>query len=439
MRVIVIGAGEVGTAIAEALHRENDVVVIERSHTHYEQLQALDVLAVEGNGASPQTLHEAGVGGADLVIACTDVDEINVVACAISKQLGSAMTVARVHDPDYLAHWEKGYLGVDFMVCNELLTAKAVVMVLGVPEAKHVHEFAGGKILMTEIGIRRGSPLAGLTVLESQVPPGCTIASLIRDGEVLIPRGGDIILEGDLLINLGTPEAVSRFNARLSSVRSFRNVVIVGGGRIGYRIASLLEEKGMAPYLIEADPERCLWLSEHLPRTLVLNSDGTDIGFLERERIDTADVAVNVTSTDEKNLLSALLLKQLGVKRVIARVDHATNIEAFERVGVDVAVNPRKLTADEIIRFTRQRGTEAVSILEGDRAEVLELEVPEGSRAAGRSLKEGFFPEGTILGAIVRNGKVVIARGDDALQPGDHAIVFAVGNKVKAVEALLYR
>jgi trk system potassium uptake protein TrkA len=439
MRVIVIGAGEVGTAIAEALHRDNDVVVIERDHARYEFLQQLDILVIEGHGGSPQTLKEAGIEKADLLIACTDVDEVNIVACATAKQLGSSFTVARVQDPDYLDHWVEGYLGVDFMVCSELSTAKAIAMNLTVPEAKYVNEFANGKILMTEVPVRKGSVIMGLTVLESQPPPGCTIASIIRDNQIIIPGGDEIILDRDLLVNIGTPEAVLKFNARLSGSKRVRNVVIIGGGRIGYRLAKLLEKKGMAPYLIETDADRCLWLSEHLHQTLVLNHDGTDLAFLQREKVHIAEVAVNVTSTEEKNLLGALLLKRLGVERVIVRVEESSHIQAFEMVGVDVAINPRKLIAEEIVRFTRQQGTAAVSMLEEERAEVLELEIPENSKVANRPLSDKLFPAGTIVGAIVRGDEVISPRGDSELLANDHAIIFAEKDKVKAVEALVYQ
>lgn len=439
MRVIVIGAGAVGTAIAEALYRDNDVVVVERDPSRYESLQSLDLLVIEGNGSSAATLLEAGAEKADLLIACTNVDEVNIVACATGKQLGSPLTVARVQDPDYLLHWKQGYLGVDFIVCNELITAKAIARNLAIPEAKHVNEFANGKVLMTEITIRRGSPIAGLAVSEIQVPAGCTIASLIRKDRIIIPHGDEVILAGDLLVNIGTPEAVSQFNSRLSGIHKVRTVVIIGGGRIGYRLALLLEAKGYAPYLIEKDPQRCQWLSQQLQHTLVLNHDGTDVAFLEREKLQTAEVAVNVTSTEEKNLLSALLLKRMGVQRVIARVEEPTHIQTFEMVGVDVAINPRKLIAEEIIRFTHERGTEALAVLEEDRAEVLELQIPPQSKVIQRPLRERFLPTGTIVGAILRDDHVIIPRGHDWLEAGDHAILFTIESKVKSVEALIYQ
>lgn len=438
MRVIVIGAGQVGTAIAEALYRDNDVVVLERDHTRYELLQSLDILVIEGNGASPKSLLEADVDMADLLIACTDVDEVNIVACATSKQLNPNLnTIARVQDPDYLTNWQEGYLGVNVMVCSELITAKFIAMNLSVPEAKYVNEFANGKILMTEAEIRRGSPLENVSVIDSQTPTGCVIASIIRDGRIIIPSGDDILQEGDLLVNIGTPKAVSEFNSRMSQVKGFQHVAIIGGGRIGYRLASILEDKGLAPYLIEINPDRARWLAEKLTHSLILNHDGTDMEFLKQEKIDGVDVVVNVTGIEEKNLLSALLLKRLGVQRVIARVDDPSHSQAFEMVGVDIAISPRRLIADEIIRFTRESEPEAVSMLEEERAEVMELEIPEQSKLTNRPLGEKLFPPGTIVGAIVRGQEVITPHGEDRLLPGDHAIVFAEQDKVKTVEALL--
>jgi len=438
MRVIVIGAGEVGTAIAESLYRENDVVVLERDHSRYEVLQSLDILVIEGNGSSPKSLLEADVDKADLLIACTDVDEINIVACATSKQLNPNLTtIVRVQDPDYLTNWQEGYLGVDVMVCSELTTAKFIAMNLSMPEAKYVNEFANGKILMTEVKVRRGSQLDNVTITDSQPPSGCNVASIIRNGQIIIPDGDDVLTSGDLVVSIGTPKAVAEFNRRMTDNKAFQHVAIIGGGRIGFRLARILESKGLAPYLIEADEERSRWLSERLKNTLVLNHDGTDVNFLKQEKIDQADVVVNVTGTEEKNLLSALLLKRMGVKRVICRVNQPSHSQAFEMVGVDVAISPRKLIADEIIRFTRDSNTEAVSMLEEDRAEVMELEIPENSKLSHRPLSDKLFPPGTIVGAIVRGQQVITPDGEDRLLPGDHAIIFAEEDKVKTVEALL--
>ncbi len=438
MRVVIIGAGQVGRSIARELQRDHDVVVIERSAQRLALLQQYDVLAIQGNGASLKVLQEAEVDKADLVIASTDVDEVNIVACAGSKHLGAAFTIARVHDPEYIETWERGRLGVDFMVCSELLTSEKIAQLIGVPAAHEIHTFVEGRVLMVELLIEEGSPLAGrpLRALAPELPPGARIVSLIRGRQVIIPGGEDVIRPGDHLVGVGTPEAIDRLSRRASGRPLPQSVVILGGGRIGYRLALTLERRGLRPKVVEADPERSRWLAEQLPRSQVFQNDATDLDFLERERLGECDVGVSVMDKDEKNLLSALLLKSLGVKRVIAGVADPDYIEIFERVGVDVAVSARTIIAEEILRFTKSR-IAGMSILEGDRAEVLELTVSERSPLVGVPLKEAAFPQGAIVGAVVRGKDVIIPDGAVSLRPGDRVIVFAKKEAVADVEKLL--
>ncbi len=436
MRVVIIGAGQVGRSIARELQHEHDVVVIERSSQRLALLQQYDVLAIQGNGASLKILQQAEVDKADLVIASTDVDEVNIVACAGSKQLGAAFTIARVHDPEYIETWERGRLGVDFMVCSELLTSEKIAQLIGVPAAREIHTFVEGRVLMAELSVDEGSPLLGRPLQALDLPPGAMIVSLIRNGRVIIPSGEDVIHPGDLVVSIGTPEAISRLNRRATGRPLPQSVVILGGGRIGYRLALTLERRGLRPKIIEADPERSRWLAEQLPRSQVFQSDATDLDFLERERLGEADVGVSVMDKQEKNLLSALLLKSLGVKRVIAGVSDPDYVEIFERVGVDVAVSARKIIAEEILRFTKRR-IAGMSILEGDRAEVLELTVSESSPLVGVPLRDAAFPKGAIVGAIVRGKDVIIPHGETTLQPGDRVIVFSKKEAVPEVEKML--
>jgi len=435
MKVIVIGAGEVGTSIAEALSQENEVVLIEEDKERCKSLQGLEVVLVEGNGASLRTLREAGAQDADLVIACTDVDEVNIVACAAARQLGAKFTIARVQDAEYLEVWKRGYLGVEHMVCSELLTAEAIARIIGIPEAKDTDEFADGRILMTELKIKEDSPIAGLKVSEAKVPATCKIVSIIRDGEVIVPRGDDVIRPEDKIVTLGIPEDLKEFVARLSKSEALKDIVIIGGGRIGYRLAKILEGRGLRPKIIEADEERSRWLAENLPNSLILRSDGTDLEFLEQERIGSADVVISVMTSDERNLLSSLLVKRLGVKEVIARVENTNYVQLFEMVGIDVAVNPRKVIAEEILRFTRSHLL-ALAMIEQDKAEILEIEAKAGE-AVGKRLQKANFPPGTIVGAIVRDDKVIIPGGQDSIRPGDRVIIFSKRDKVKEVEKLL--
>jgi len=436
MKVVVIGAGQVGQSIAQALQHDHDVVIIERDEGRLESLRQYDVMTVSGNGASLRVLREAQADRADLVIACTDVDEVNIVACGASKQLGAAFTIARVHDPEYVETWEQGRLGVDFMVCSELLTSEVIAHLIGVPAARDIHAFAEGKILMVELLVEERSPLTGRPIRTLGLPRDCKIASIIRDSQVIIPGGHDVLLPGDLMVSIGTPEAIGILNLRASGQPIPQNVVILGGGRIGYRLALTLERRGLRPIVIEANPQRSRWLAENLPRSRVFRSDATDLEFLENERIGECEVGVSVMDTDEKNLLSALLLKSLGVRKVIAGVADPSYIKIFERVGIDVAVSARKVIAEEIIRFTK-RGIAGMSILAGDQAEVLEMTVSPQSPLIGVPFKEADFPMGAIIGAIVRKGEVIIPHGQDALEAEDRVIVFSRKDVVPKVEKLL--
>ncbi len=436
MRVVIVGAGEVGRSIAAALQTDHDVVVIEKDPDRLQLLQELDVLGVLGNGASLKTLKDAGAERADLAIASTNIDEVNIVACAAAKQLGARITVARVQDAEYLQTWKRGYLGVDEMVCSELITSQAIAGVIGLRGVRASDEFADGKILMTETIVEENSPVLGLRLREAVVPPDCNVASIIRENAVIIPRGDDQILAHDRLVLIGTPEAVHEFNRRLSLYPTVKEILIVGGGRIGFRLAQILQARGLKPKLIEPDEERSRWLAENLPNTLVFHGDGTDIELLEREGLYRCDVAVSVIGSDERNLLCGLLLKRMGVPQVIVRVEDPTFITIFERVGIDIAINPRRLIAEEIISFTRGRIEKSLS-LEHDRAEVLEIKVSPESPVVGIPLAQAQIPAGVLIGAIVRGESVIIPRGTDVLQPGDHAIVFSTKEAAQQIEKLL--
>ncbi len=436
MRVVIIGAGQVGRSIAHELQSDHDVVVVERSPARLELIDPYDVMSIRGNGASIKMLKEAGVHRADLTIACTDVDEVNMVACAASKHLGNPFTIARVHDPDYIESWEPGDFGVDFMVCSELITARAIGQLIGVPAARGVHTFAKGKITTAELAVDPSSPLAGRPIEELDLPSSLRIVSLIRKGEVIIPSGENTIEPGDLVVSVGIPEALGELNRRAGGRPMAENIVILGGGRIGFRLAQTLQQRGLRPKLVEAGAERSRWLAEQLPYCQVFQSDATDLAFLEHERFATYDVGISVMDKDERNLLSALLLKTLGVTKVIAGVAEPEYAEVFERVGVDVAVSARKVVAEEIIRFTRRR-IAGLSTIEGNRAEILEMEVSPESPLVGTQLEDADFPAGATIGAIVRGNRVIIPGGDDALHIGDLVIVFSRKSAVSEVEDIL--
>jgi len=436
---VVIGAGEVGSTTAEAFSEDHEVVVVDRDPDRVESLTyELDVLPIEGDASEMETLEDAGVGDADLLIASTDDDETNIIACGTAKVCGDVFTIARTKSPKYLRPWEQGKraFGVEFMVCTDLLTAEAIVGVTGLPTAQDVDSFADGLVQMTEFEIPAESPVAGQTVAEADRFDSLTFAGIIRDGDVVIPRGDTVIRSDDDIIAIGSPDSMRAFSTAIAPEQEDpKNVVIMGGGEIGYQTARLLGDAGFSPRLIEQDDERARWLAEKLPRTTVISGDATDQDLLAEEKIGDADVLIAALETDQQNLLATLLGGRLGADRSIAVVESVDFVDLFETVGVDVAISPRNVTAEEITRFTRERHAENVAIIEGDQAEVLEFEVDSESVLVDRSIQDSSadFPEGAVIGAIARNGTHITPRGDTVVREGDHVIVFAGGDAVSEV------
>ncbi len=447
MHVIVVGAGQVGSNIAAGLADTHDVVVIDRDGERVDALTYdIDVLAIEGDGADLETLREAGVGEADLLIASTDDDETNVVVCGTAKVESEAFTIARVKRPQYLTTWNHAVdagneaFGVDFMVCSDLLAAQTIVEVMAVPTAEDVKSFADGACLMAEFKVPAQSVVAGETVSEADRFPGLTFAAIIRGEDVIVPRGETRLRPEDDLVVIGRPEEVEAFGGELApDQRNPEDVVVFGGSEIGYQAAKLLCEQGITPRVVEQDPDRARRLAERLPDATVMQHDATDQEFLERENVGRADVVIAALETDQGNLLATLLAKRLGVNRAAAVVDNGQFTDLFEAVGVDVAISPRRVTAEEITRFTRTNYAETVSIIEDDRAEILELEVGDDSDVVGRTVGEVVpeLPASVVIGSITRDGELIIPRGDSQIEISDRLVVFVEADDAEAVAAKL--
>lgn len=432
MYVIVIGAGEVGSNIAASLADSHEVVLVDRDGDVVDSLTyELDVLPLEGDGTSLETLAEAGIDRADMVIACTDRDETNIVACATAKTVTDAFTIARVKRTEFLDTWSgtEGAFGVDFMVCSDLLTARTIVRIAGLPGARDVDSFANGCVRMAEFEVTDGSPIADQTVADADRFESLTFAAILRNGDVTIPRGETVIEVGDQVVVIGSPESVRQFARSLTPAEDLgelEDVWVVGGDEVGYQTARLFEARGVTPHVVEADPERARDLAEALPGSIVFENDATDVEFLSQEHVDEADLVVTTLESDEKNLLVSLLAKRVGAARTVTVVENGRYVDLFETVGVDVAVNPREVTAEEITRFTREEHTENIAIIESDRAEVLEIEIDGESVLANRTIADaaGELPEGVVIGAVTRDERFVTPRGDTVVEVGDHAVVF---------------
>lgn len=430
MYVVIVGAGEVGSAIAASLADSHNVAVIDIDGTRVENLMYdTDVLGIEGDGADLDTLEDANIDEADILIASTDDDETNIVTCSTTMTVTEAFTISRVKSAKYLRTWQRTdrAFGIDHMVATNLLTAETIARVAGLPAAQDVEMFADGLVQMAQFRISESSPIANVTVQEADRYESLTFAAVLREDTVVIPRGGTVLEPGDEVIVIGSPENIQTFAHELEPNTDGKpNILVVGGSDIGYHTARLLQERGLKPRLVEQDHDRARELAELLSETTVLESDATDRAFLEQEHIDDVDIVITALDSDEKNLLVGLLTKRLGSERAVAVVDSGEYVDLFEAVGIDVAVNPREATAEEITRFTREHQAENVAIIESDRAEVLEIEIDEESVLVNRPIREsvGDLPDGVVIGAITRDGELVIPRGDTVVKRGDHVVVF---------------
>jgi trk system potassium uptake protein TrkA len=445
MRVVIVGAGQVGSSIAADLDDVHEVVVIDQDAERVEEMNySLDVLGITGDGTALSTLEQAGIEDADMVIASTDNDETNIVVCSTAKAISDAFTIARVKNTEYLRTWQrsKKAFGIDFMVCTNLLAAESIVRIIGLPAARDVDPFAGGQVQMAEFEVDDDSPISNVTVREADHFEALTFAAILRNGSVELPRGETVIQPGDRVVVIGTPRSVQEFARSVApdeSPGAAEEVVVVGGSEVGYHVARLLEERGFHPRLVERDPDRARNLAEALPDTVVMESDATDMEFLEREHVGEADLVVAALESDEKNLLVSLLAARLGVERTVAVIDTTEYVDLFEAVGVDVGVSPREVVAEEITRFTREGGAENVALIESDKAEVLEIEVDDASILAGREIRESVpeLPDGVVVGAITRNREFITPRGNTVVEAGDHVVLFVDSSVVGDVTAML--
>jgi trk system potassium uptake protein len=428
VRVFVVGAGQVGTTIVEALHADHEVTVLD---TEASRLSAIayrfDIATFEGDGTSTRDLAKAGVGQAGLVIACTSRDEVNLVAGMLARSdARNATIVIRTANVEYVELWRAGQLDVDFVVSSELETAHAISRIIGVPAARQTDVFAEGQVQIVEFDVHEGaeSTLVDRTLRTAPIPRDSKVAAIIRGEEMILPRGDDTVRPGDRIVVIGSPAAALEWSGLLAPGETeVRDVVIFGGGRAGSAIARSLLEQGMGVRVIEASGEGARLLAETLPDARVYHATGLDPDFLERERIGHAQAAIFAMRDDAKNLYAASLARVHGVKFTIAIAHEAVSVEAFEQAGIDVSVDPRAVTAEEIIRFAHDPRTKQVALLEGNRYEVIDVTLHDTSEYIGKAFKE--MPiRGALIGAVVRNGQAIFPHGDDVLQAGDRVIVF---------------
>nr|WP_321496199.1 Trk system potassium transporter TrkA [uncultured Methanolobus sp.] len=446
MKIVIIGAGEVGYHIAKALYQTNDVVIVDQNEEACARADELDVHVIHGNGANVSILHEA-LENAGLLVAVTGSDEVNIVACMASKltvhDATKLKTVARVSNPDYIDKpvAKRPKIGIDIMVCPELTLASEVAEILAIPSAIDAELFADGKVEMMEFVVPSDHKIVGKQMQDLHLANCCIVSALFRDAEVIIPHGGDVIESNDHIVVIGKPAAMKEVRDLFGEKTGKRSkVMIIGGGVVGFYLAKMVANNELNNQfdlkIIESNKERSLEIAEELPDVLVLNGDGTDINLLKEEGISEMDVVISVTNSDEKNLLCALLAKQLGVKKVIARSDRSDYVSLFEMVGVDSAVSPRQATVNEVLKLTFGQGIESITTIEGEKAEIVEYTTSKKSKIVGKPLKNVKFPAGAIVSMVVHNGNTVVPRGEYVIEEGDRVVVFCLQSANAEVEKL---
>ncbi len=436
MQIIIIGGGGVGYDLARSLSTKNqDVVVVEKDPQKVRRLDDnLDVMVIQDNGASAKVLQQAGVKSAEMLIAVTQHDEVNIIACMLGKRMGVPTTVARIKEEEYMENTSilsKEQLGIDFIINPDKVAAQEISHVIHFPDASEVEYFAGGKVKLVSITVDERAHITNKSLLEAPLPAGCIVVGIDRPGEkFIVPSGRDVVKPGDKIYLLGNSRVLRNVSWLLDHYRkrAYR-VTILGGGYVGYKVAQLLASDRTPNFsvkLVDRDPERCQELSGSLTRTMVLQGDATDLSFYKAEEIEEADVVVVVTGEDRTNIVAAVLAHQLGVKKVVCEVKNPEYVPVYLKLGIDSLVNPHMLAASRILRFTRREDVISFSILQDQNAEVIEMVLPPNARVAGKKVSRAGFPKGMIIGALVRGEEIIIPHGETVLEPGDRLVVFTI-------------
>ena len=434
MQIFITGAGDVGYHLARELSQDYDVTVIDQKSRACERLEEIDVRVLQGNAANAQLLVEAGIEDADIVVAVTGNDEVNMITCISASHLGVERTIARVSNSDYIDQpmKDRKNIGIGLMICPELVMAERIVKELYFPSMVERRRLAGGKAELIELAVGEEVPLAG-PISKIDLPENCRIAAIKRGEEILIARKEESIRAGDRLILTCEAKSVPKLRKIIHEDTASHKVMIVGGGVVGFYLAKWLEKMDFDLKLVEIDNDRCQELAEELPDTLILNGDGTDISLIKAENVGSMDAVFSVTGFDEKNLLCSLLAKQLGADKIVARVDRSDYIDLFEMVGVDHAISPGRVTVDAVRQLIRG-GDEAISSGK-EEADILELRAEKEAKILGKNAAEK-MPKGAILGTIMRGSQPIIPTLDTEVKEGDRIFVLALPKASPKVKAL---
>ncbi|MCR2031343.1 Trk system potassium transporter TrkA [Alistipes timonensis] len=440
MKIVIAGAGEMGSHLARMLSGNgHDITVIDGDQKLLSEVSSLaDVITVEGDSTIFAVLRKASVRKCDLFIAVNHEENANVVAAMLAKKLGAKKSIARIDNNEYLEPNNKEMfidMGIDYLFYPEKVAAREVINLLGHTSTTEYVDFSSGKLSLVVFRLEPASPLVGqvLTGFADETPLSYRTVAITRGGQTIIPREGEQFMEGDMVYVIARQDAVREvmeFSGQ--SNIEIKNMMILGGSRIGIRIATELQDE-VNIKLVDYNADKAYRLAEMLDKTLIINEDGRNTDAMMEEGLANMDAFVAVTGRSETNILAAMLAKRMGVKKVIAEVENMNYINLAESIGIDTIINKKLVTASNIFRFTMSTDVQAIKCLTGSDAEVLEFIVKPNSPATKSRIKDLGLPEDTIIGGIVRGDKVFIAVDNMEINPYDRVVVFAMPGAVGKV------
>jgi len=445
MKILIVGAGSLGIQLAKSLNmKQNQVTLMDLNPSALDQITAdFNLITLQMNGVDVNNLKNAGVDQLDVTIAVTEDDETNLIIAFLAKRLGCRRSLARVRNPEYASQspYLSGEMAIDLIVNPEKSTAQAIQHYLLKEKNLHMVEFAQGNIVLAEVHgnafvIGEKQKLKELSA-DGKVAP----VAIAREGRVLIPDGETFIEKTDLLYLAGKKEFVQEFAMQHGINQQdhpVKQVVVIGGGRIGYYLTKSLTDKGIRVTCIEIDRSRCKYLAQKCDKALIINADGTDLNLLKSEGAFNADALVPLTGHDEENLILSLLARQFGSKSVVTNVSRSSYIPILEKLGIDAAFDPTLLTASHVLHFILEGKLASISLLLGGTAEVVEISVQPGAYITHKSLQQLKLPTGMIVAAILRAGEVIIPQGTTQVQPGDQVVVFLLSHLMGQLETIFY-
>ena len=436
MNIVIVGDGKVGYALTEQLSREgHDITVIDNDReTLNESMEALDIIGVKGNGATRSIQEEAGVPDADLLIAATSGDELNMICCLMAKHLGCHNTIARIRNPEYMQQIDmfKEEFGLNMVINPEQEAAREISRIIKFPPATRVDIFSKGQVELVEFKITNDSPLVDQRIMDllHRKNAKILICAVERNGQAYIPNGAFILRRGDSIYLTGDSNDIVRFiNSVSKNTYKIRSVMIVGGGRMCYYLTRMLDHKRYEIKIIEKDQHRCEELCEWLPGVTIIHGDGSEQELLKAEGMMGADAFIALTGMDEENLIMSMLAKKSGVPKVVTKVNRFNYLDFVDEMGINSVISPKMSTAVQITQYVRAMqnsyGSKVDTLhkLVDGKAEALEFTVGKTTRHLGVRLQEIPFRKNILLGVIVRNRRVIIPGGQDVILQGDNVVV----------------